>query len=148
MSFNTFYKGLGNLTQKAMLGSIISRGYQAFITNKIIYYEVYDSILPRILTKPSQEAKVTNYFYDEIRKVENKNYILIIFSYSDLIEHDIYYPKPLLDGLAFLGGIFTIVKVLSKLIIDYINRRRFERKVQRYLRKNREELEMTPLTFN
>lgn len=66
MIFNTYYKGSGHLTRKAMLGNIISKGYKAIVTNKIIDYEVYDSIFPRMLSKPTQKAKTTNYFYDEI----------------------------------------------------------------------------------
>ena len=60
--------------------------------------------------------------------------LTIDFLFSYLMTEQVQFPKTILAGVSEFGGILAVIKVVT-MLMHWINRRQFEKKVTKFMKK-------------
>jgi len=87
------------------------------------------------MVKPSFIKDVANYlssFTDQPKEMDQT--LTVIFKYHSSITLNVLYPENFGVGIARFGGMFAVLRGLM-IVMHWINRRQFEKKLKRFYRK-------------
>jgi hypothetical protein len=104
----------------------------------LVNFTTYHSILPLQIIKPISDL-VVNYednFEFPNRKAED-GAIILDFVYPITMTEHVQYPEPFVGGVARFGGFLSALQGLMFVILSWINKREFEKKVTEFLRQQK-----------
>jgi hypothetical protein len=103
---------------------------------KLVIIETYESVLPLWMIKPSNSTSYANYQSSEISSMYNDLSLVITFQFPTSMTYYYRFPENIGGGIARFGGMLAALRGLM-IVMRWINRRQFEKKLTRFIRKEK-----------
>jgi hypothetical protein len=126
----------GKLIEKTHYSVIYKANASMFQKMTLENFQTYKSILPLKFINHKENKTVHNYLDSNLEKTNLKQGFYLSFEYEQtMTEHD-QYPENLESGITQFGGWLAFLEG-AIFVMDWINRRQFERKLTKFLHKEK-----------